>query len=521
MASIAPVNSAMATLAPLALKATGTATRPLALTLPLALCIIAVATILLRLGTLWTEQVDWDEWSFILMGADVAHGHLPFVHQFDLKPPLVFFLFGATIALFGKSLVAIRLLGALCVFVAASFVFLTGRRIAGAWPALAGALLTVALASASFGLSTSSELPAIAFLAAATWRLTRWPLNARDAAVTGLLVTLAVLTRTNLALVAVVIGVLLLVATLLSRDGMSRRAWLAYGLAGLVPPIVLVLAYAAHGELATLKLAMIDVPLAYSGQLGVVAVARQHAIQSYYTALASPFLFGPSALLVLAGGAFGIAALFRRTASKRFWWLIVLFTMTGAVAGSLLIGGAAYPHYWLQLMPFAGLFATFGIASLAHLASKMRAGLAAIIALPIASGLVASLPNLPASYTGAHPARQAADYIHATGGTHPTVWALHKHLVLWYLDAPELSRAGVHPDNLARRAIIDTLAAHGYVGHDEVGRLMAMRPQFLVTDASGKGLAWVRKDGKPIDDWLATHYYRDAQFGDVLVYRRR
>jgi hypothetical protein len=482
---------------------------------------IAIATILLRLDTLWTEQIDWDEWSFILMGADVARGHLPFVHQFDLKPPLVFFLFGATIAMFGKSLVAIRLLGTLCVFTAASFVFLTGRRIAGAWPALAGAALTAALASASFGLATSSELPAIAFLAAATWRLTHGPLRASDAAASGLLVALAVLTRTNLALVAVTIGALLLVAGLLSRQGVPRHAWLAYGAAGLVPPAVLVLAYAATGQLTTLKLAMIDVPLAYSSQLGAIEVARQHATQFYYTAQASPLLFGPAALLVLAGAACGLAALVRRTNPERRWWLIVLMAMTGAVAASLLIGGAAYPHYWLQLTPFAGLFATFGVASLARQTPAMRAGLAALVALPVASGLVASLPSALVSYTSAQPIEQAAAYIRATGGLQPSVWAMHKHLVLWYLDAPQLSRAGVHPDNLARRAIIDTLAANGYVGHDEVGRLMAVRPLFVVTDAGGKGLAWVRADGKAIDPWLAVYYRQDAQFGDVLVYRRR
>jgi hypothetical protein len=50
---------------------------------------------------------------------------------------------------------------------------------------------------------------------------------------------------------------------------------------------------------------------------------------------------------------------------------------------------------------------------------------------------------------------------------------------------------------------------------------MALRPPFVVTDAGGKGLAWVRAGGKPVDGWLAANYRRDAQFGDVLVFRRR
>lgn len=511
----------MVTLAPASAAQDLNRTRAPMLTALPAFATLALATIVLRLGTMWTEQLDWDEWSFILMGADVAHGHLPFVHEFDLKPPLIFFLFGATIAIFGKSLIAIRLLGAACVFMAAAFVFLVGRRVTGPWPALGGALVTVVLASAPFGQATSTELPAIVFLAMATWWLTRWPLGASDAAIAGVLVALAVLTRTNLALVAVVIGGLLLAASVLSREGISGRAWAAFAAAGLVPPSLLVIAYAMTGELETLKLAMIDVPLAYSGQLGMVEVAHQHATQFYYTAQGEPLLYGPTVLLAAAGVAFALGTLLRRAEPAQPWSLVILFAMTAAVAGSLLIGGAAYPHYWLQLTPFAGLLSAIGIAGLNRLMPAARQATAFLIAVPLIAGAAISLNAVSKSYASSHPTKQAAAYIRATGGAHPSVWALHKHLTLWYLNAPQLSRAGVHPDNLARRAIIDTLAAHGYVGPDEVARLMALQPRFVITDAQGRGLAWVRADGKPIDAWLASHYRRDAQFDDVVVYRRR
>ncbi len=476
-----------------------------------AIAILAVATVLFRLPSLFPEQIDWDEWSFILMGADVAQGHLPFVHQFDLKPPLVFFLFGGTIALFGKSLLAIRLLGTLSVLAAATFVFLLGRRVANPAAVLGGALMFAALTSAPFGLATSSELPAIAFLTASVWSLSH-PTRPR-AALAGLLVALAVLTRTNLALVALALGALLLVAAMFRHA--PRFAWLAYGMAGLVPPLLLVLVYVAIGEIATLKLAMIDVPLAYSGQLGIVEVAREHLSQLYYTAQTAPWLYLPPALLAVAGT--GLTAL--RHAPGDRWPLAVLLVATISTVGSLLIGGAAYPHYWLQVLPFVGVFVAIGIT---HLTSLNRwAGIAAgaLAALPIASALATALIATPAAYTSPHPIAQAAAHIRAQT-PRPTIWALHEHLIHWYLDAPQLSRAGVHPDNLARRAIIDTLAAHRYVGPDEIARLMALRPEYVVTDAA-EGLAWVRAAGKPVDAWLAANYRQDARYGDVLVYRRR
>jgi 4-amino-4-deoxy-L-arabinose transferase-like glycosyltransferase len=486
-----------------------------------ALVIIVVATLLFRLAFLWPEQIDWDEWSFILMGNDVAQGHLPFVHLFDLKPPLLFFLEGATIVVFGKSLLAIRLLGLACVALAASMVYLSGRRVAGPWPALAGALITAALASASFGLATNTELPSIALLATAMRRLTRTPLRDRDAAIAGVLVSLAVLTRTNLALVALCVGLLLVAAALARQSAISRRAWLAFGVAGLLPVVLLMLPYAAASALPTLKLALVDMPLAYSAnQDGMVAVGLSHITQFYYTAQKEPLLFVPPFLLALVGATLALRDMVRSDTTTR-WPLAVALTMTAGVVGSLLIGGIAFPHYWLQLMPFVGLFAGLAVARISALSRRAALASAGLAALSLATTLITSLMALPANLAAPHAIQQAAAHIRATGGSQPQVWAMHKHLVLWYLDAPQLSRAGVHPDGLARRVIIDALAAHGYVGRDELGRVLVSRPQFVVTDAGGKGLAWIRADGRPVDAWLAQNYRKDSQFGDVIVYRRR
>lgn len=487
-----------------------------------ALVIIALFTLLFRLAFLWPEQIDWDEWSFILMGNDVAQGHLPFVHLFDLKPPLLFFLEGGTIAVFGKSLLAIRLLGLCCVIVAAAMVYLTARRLLASGPALAGALTTAALASASFGLATNTELPSIAFLSAGLWCLTRKPLRDRDAALAGVLISLAVLTRTNLAIVALALGLVLIAAAIVRNGDISRKAWWAFGVGGSLPVVLLMIPYGLTGTLQTLKLALIDMPLAYSSnQDGMVVVGLSHARQFYYTAQGAPFLFLPPVILALTGMALALRKIGMRGDGAGRWPLAIALTMTLAVVASLLIGGIAFPHYWIQLMPFLGFFVAVAVARISDLARGAALATGAFVALPLGAALVTSFGALPAVLSAPRSIQQAAAYIAAKGGAKPQVWALHKHLVLWYLDTPQLSRAGVHPDGLARRVIIDALAEHGYVGPDELGRVMDLRPEFLVTDAGGKGLAWVRADGRPIDAWLAANYRQDARFGDVLIYRRR
>ncbi|MEJ2409753.1 MAG: glycosyltransferase family 39 protein, partial [Novosphingobium sp.] len=355
----------------------------------LAALLIAVVALLVRGGAFLTEHIDSDEWSYMLMGADVAKGHLPFVHQFDLKPPMVFLLFGAVIALFGKSLIAMRLIGAVSVFIAALFVFLIGKRAAGGWPGLAGALMTVALCSGVIGLDTSSELPAIAFLMPAVWMLVRREgIGLADAAWCGLLISLAVLTRTNLAVVALAFGLLLLALALAGRA--APLGWLAYGLAGLVPPVLLTAIYALTGQLDTFRLAMVDVPLAYSGQLSALEVLREHAVQYYYTAQAAPFTYIPMAGLAVAGMAASVFALGGQASTRVIG---VVWTGFLAVGVSLLIGGAAYPHYWLQTMPFLGIFAAIALSTAARIRRH------APVALPLC-GVLALAPPAAALATG-------------------------------------------------------------------------------------------------------------------------
>ncbi len=72
-------------------------------------------SILLRFPFFFRDYIDKDESTFILMGQAWVDGFLPYTLLWDLKPPLVFLYFAKIIYLFGKSLFAIRLFGAIIV----------------------------------------------------------------------------------------------------------------------------------------------------------------------------------------------------------------------------------------------------------------------------------------------------------------------------------------------------------------------------------------------------------------------
>ncbi|MGB7654677.1 MAG: hypothetical protein WBL74_04270, partial [Novosphingobium sp.] len=429
---------------------------------------------------------------------------------------------GSVLAVFGKSLVAVRLLGDVLLFGTALLTFRIARHLASGWAALGGALGYVAFASMDLGQPTYSELPALLFGMFALLMLVSAPITVPRAALAGLGMALAVLSRTNLYQLPVVFGLLLLITGLRGSDRVHPRAWLAFGIGGLVPVAVLIAVYALAGQLAVLRLAMIDVPLAYAQQVGPLAALIENVKQFYVGTTMEPLIVIPFVLLVVAGVVRGL--LLRQDPAQR-WGLTIIALAIAALLVSLAFSGAVYPHYWLQVLPVLAVVAAMGLDQIRQIPRALPLALFAGV-LPIATATAERAPQAfevitDPSATEAHfDVGRAARYIRSTGPAQASVWPWRYQLVDWYLDAPQLSKAGVQPENIGRPPIAGPLARAGYIGPDEIERLMQQRPDFIVSDAKGKGITWLRSAKPGVDVWLAHNYELDAQFGDVIVYRR-
>ncbi len=82
-----------------------------------------LTTLLIRLPFFFRDHFDWDESTFIIMGQSVADGNLPYEHMWDLKPPLLFYIIGFVQELFPDSLIAIRFLGVLFIFLSSVVIY--------------------------------------------------------------------------------------------------------------------------------------------------------------------------------------------------------------------------------------------------------------------------------------------------------------------------------------------------------------------------------------------------------------
>lgn len=491
--------------------------------------LMLVMLLFTQLGGIEQEVIDWDESTFILMGADVAAGNLPYVEMYDVKPPMMFIFLGSIIALFGKSLLAIRLFGDLCILAAALACFALARHRTDVRSAGLATLLLVAMASNEFAQHTSTELPAVALLMWSLVLAILRPGSLWAAAGSGLLVSLAILTRSNLAPMAIMLGVLYLVEGMVRTSQTPRLAVVVFAAAGLLPPAVIVAIYGWAGQLDLLILSVIDVPLAYAtGQLSMVGTLQSHISQYVVATTIAPAIFIPFTLAVIGGLAASVVSIKSQpgeTQLKRFD--LLLGAMLLAVTLSMLSGGAAYAHYWMQLIPLLAVFAAIGLHLLGSrsAAGAWVSGGATLVAVGAAILMTGEsgvrVATDPASVRQQHHIWNASEQIRAqTQGRTPAIWAVHNHLIHWYLDAPLPSPIATHPDNIIRMPIIQTMAAAGYVPPNETMRIWQSKPEFVVVDAN-RSIAYLTENGFDLPQYLSANYRLVVQEGSVMVYRRQ
>ncbi len=496
-----------------------------------------------------------DESTATVMAGHLLDGNLPYVKLFDNKPPMIFLLLAGAMALFGESLLVVRALGDLFLLMSAVAVFAIARRRTSPASAGLGALLLIAIHAKGPGTATMAALPATALALAALWLLLARRERLWAVAAAGLLLSLATLTRTNLGFLALACGAWLGVAPLRPSLGVRWRAVPVFAVAGLAPLGFLGLVYGWADALEALYLANVVVPLSFSSSMGMAQVLSGLLEYMRFQIWAAPQLFLPFAAAFAAGLA---AAALRLPPVRRrfapFWpahrtaegaeapsvgrstdpaeqellWLALLATLL-----AVLISGAAYLHYWLQLYPICAVFCAYGIDWMRSRAVLRWVGyllpaVALAGALAKAAPATARLATTPGHLSAQHGIRAAALAIDEERGRNDTIYAFAGQLIYWYLGMMPVSVV-VHPSNLGNPGIMAPLAEAGRVGADEVGRILALRPTWLVVRAAPEAGAVVPRyfDGRNADllRRLLANEYRVFHEGGaaaqgIRIYRR-
>jgi|SRR6185503_4560867 len=488
-----------------------------------ALVILLLAALLVRLPFFFIDSVDWDEGTFILIGQSILDGHLPYVHLWDLKPPLLFGFFATAIAAGGHSIVAVRAAGTITVAVTAWLVFCTAvrwwpRRIAGIAAAACVGLETF-IGSGQGTMSEHVALPAL-WGAVALLVATDRPAPGRAFWI-GALAAVATLVRLNLAVTGVAIAILLVL------DSVRFRRSLGSAVPG----------FAAGG---TAVLALTAMPYVFSGQFdmlwrSVFLAARARTdtgttLAERAAALGSQALHadGGSAIfwpgVIVGFGALAAAVLaWRRAgaedggATRGVRHVTVLFAATAA---GIAMSGEAFAHYLIQLVPFVTLL--FG-ALLARLPGTMSIIAAVVL-------LVSSWPSLQpvvAEYRGLisrmqsgvdlhyGPAYDIAAFLKEQNPGRRPVLVLSDHVAYWLAGTEPPGKFVTHPSTLSRAAVLKVM---GTTPQRELETIFAKAPLFVVLDPSD--LPMTDEARSWLEATLARNYSRAESIEGRDIYKR-
>lgn len=481
--------------------------------------VIVLAVGATRIGSLERETPGSDEATFILMAASVLDGDLPFVALMDFKPPLLFFMLAGWMAAFGESLLVARLFGDACLLLSCIAVFAIARRWTDPVSTGLGAAMTVGIAT-GVAPYTTAEAPATALLMAALWLLIARGGEIRAAAAAGLLLSLMVLTRTNLCVVAAAVGVWL--AAVHWSGG--RRACAAFLLAALAPLGVLIPVYWLAGALPELQVALVDIHLAFAGgSIDAAAALGAHLDRWFGAILSKPHFFGVFTLAAVVGVGAGRKSRNAEWSGREILLLVVL----GAVMLSILVSDhAAYPHYWLQFFPIWGVFAARAIGW-ARAKKGWRWAAYAFVFACLAEAAKDTVPSTVRVVSEGsrtfdrHFVRRSALAIARDRKPGDTVWAPTHHLVYWYLDAAPPLRL-VHPGDIAKPERWRPLVAAGYLPEDPMKTLLAAHPAYFVTDSAEPVPSYFGEaDAARLRRAIMGDYAVFHDEGGVRVYRRK
>ena len=117
-------------------------------------------TLLVRVPGWRMSVINGDESIFALAGREVLWGHLPCITLFDVKPVGSSLMIAAAMAVMGKTVLAVRILGAACVAVSAILIERLTRMITNAHSgaSLAAALIYIGYTTCLDGLASMLEL---------------------------------------------------------------------------------------------------------------------------------------------------------------------------------------------------------------------------------------------------------------------------------------------------------------------------------------------------------------------------
>ncbi|ELR96987.1 glycosyltransferase family 39 protein [Gloeocapsa sp. PCC 73106] len=481
---------------------------------------LLLLTILIRFPFFFEDVINWDESTLILMGQSLLDGHLPYTELWDLKPPIAFLAYAIFITIFGKSIISIRIGGALAVALSAFFTYFIGKTV---WNTRVGILAGIIfILSSSFlpaGQATMTEHLALVPLVGVLYILISQEKKPFVLFLAGILMAIATMIRLNFAYVAVIVGLFILLEKRLKlvltySAGFALIVGLTY------------LPYAFSGYHQIWWDSVIRASLNYSdAQLSLFETFVKHFNFTFKN-------FFELSTLVLLGGVIGfffnIWQWRNFNQEKRYQILWLNLFLFGTVI-SILKSGAGHSHYLIQLTPFIALIS---VGFLDDVLSRYTYWLMASIIVVALGFSMTELTNVANQYKliASHLKQgqkfpygvtyEIAAYLRQENTENEPIYLMTNHLVYWHLNAKPLTKISTHPSNISKDYLLTVMFGSDASTEKELTKILSQKPRFIVKDEKVEYLSYKPEAKLLLEKNLRTNYQLVKEIDGIQIYSR-
>jgi len=329
--------------------------------------VAAVAAVLMILGAgallapILTYPFGRDQGVFAAVADVIERGGAPYRDAWEIKPPGVYYLFRLSFALFGRSMLAPRLLDLLWTLAAGAVLVCIGRRLNSTWAGAAGALCFITYYTLGFDYWHTTQCDGFTSLplalAAASLFLAEDRRSPWFALVCGALIGIAVAFKFTL-------GGFLLVACLAALSSpqetvgarAGRTAAYVLGCAAVIAAVAALMhAAGALGD-------MIEIVFKWNAEYARLSSRVPAAIKVPYQTFRF-FLGREYWILRLIGllSLIGIVHLARRVELGRLRWVVPMWALVMLLG--VWVQDKYHGYHWLPVLPPVGLLAGQGMAA--------------------------------------------------------------------------------------------------------------------------------------------------------------
>ena len=460
---------------------------------------------LIRFPFFFRDYIDRDESTFILLGQSLVDGHLPYTHLWDLKPPFIFFLLGAVIALFGKSFIAIRFTAVLVVALLALITYLISLRFVPKKPALITGILTVYFCSL-FGSvqGLMSEHVSTLFFMLGIYILLRRE-TYRMYLLAGIVLGCSLMTKTNTAY-----ALFLLIPFLLFRRGTKfpdTSTILEAGSLGL-------------GILSAIAFSFIPYYLSGDGEIWFDAV---YFAPLAYTQISWTAILKVLPLGIITGSLLLLAWHYKRLDFRDVQIQLLVLMLLGVVFSFFRIG-RVNGHYLIQIYPILVILLVVALGSIKLSLQRWVPWLVLGLFLlaPLESYLegisvIRHRINRGTWFNGE--GITVPRYLTSNGLDKKRIFFLEYHIGYWILGQEPPSKAATHPSNICRPELFPFYNQERRSGVEELEYIMEeVRPEIVVI-RQGRSIfdADQTEENAYIDSYLEAHFTPLENVDNALI----